>query len=210
MVEKIYSIIEKETGEIIFDYVIKEDLLKNKKINKSILKNILDDKNIDKQSKIGYIYSYLFCRKEINKFFQIKIHQINKDINEFKKQKIEELNKLAFYLDKIETITSEYSYCIKDNNGNAIHNWGQLFEAIGLTNINRQQILKNFILKHKLIAVNKVIVGRDEQVRFYLNPFLLKNSDCANDYLIDMFRSFIKANINVDKFVLELLKLKYE
>lgn len=210
MVEKIYSIIEKETGEVILDYVIKGDLLKDKKINKGILKDILDNKNIDKQSKIGYIYSYLFSKKEINKYYQIKIHQINKDINKFKRDKIEELNNLAFYLDKIETITSEYSYCIKDANGNPIHNWGQLFDAIGLTNINRQQKLKEFILKHKLIAINKVIVGRDEQVRFYLNPFLLKNSDCANDYLIDMFKSFIKANINVDGFVLDLLKLKYE
>ena len=48
MTEKIYCIMERETGEVILDYVIKEDLLKNKKINKCILKNILDDKNIDK------------------------------------------------------------------------------------------------------------------------------------------------------------------
>lgn len=210
MKNKIYTILENETGEIILDNLTQKDLIANKKINKSILKNILNDKSINKEDKIGAIWGYLFATKECNKYFQIKIHNIYKDANEFRKIKTQELESLCYYLDKIENITSEFSYCIKDLNNKPIHNWGDLFNAIELTNKNRQQKLKDFIIKYKLIAVNKVVVGRDEQTRFYLNPFLLKNSDCANDYLIDMFKMFLKKNININEFVIDLLKLKYE
>lgn len=208
--DKLYLIIESKTGEYTADYqATGKELLKNKKISNSILRSIINDIDVSSADKIKAILEYLYNNHEINQYYQIKLHCINKDVNEFKKRKVEELDNLSFYLDKIETITSEFSYCIKYNN-NPVHNWSELFKAIKLTNINRQQKLKDFIIKYQLIAIKKVVVGRDEQVRFYLNPFLLKNSDCVNDYLLDMFKMFIKKNINVNEFVIDLLKLKFE
>ena len=205
------NIVINDLGEIVFEENI--DLnKKNKTINKSILKNILQNNNLDKEQKISKIQQYLYCIGECNKsnVNQYLLKDCFKYIKEIDKNIIQELKGLSIYVIKLYSIADSFNYCLKINRQTRCKTWEDIFKAIELKNITNQQKFKKFCIKNNLIRILIKDLGTTQEKYFYFNPNYKKNSCFVADNTLWLYLDIIEKNKTVNEFVIDLLKLKYE
>lgn len=210
-------VINDVSGEIIIDSIIKH--FTNKKVSSAILEDILSNPYISKKDKINKILEYLHSTKQINSdsrasCLQILLKDNFKYIKSLDESVINELKGLGIYIIKLYSIADSFNYCLKINRQERCKSWEDIFKAIGLSNHSSQNKFKDFCEKKNIVRTivrERYENGKNIKDRyFYFNPNYRKNSVFVCDFVLWLYDDIIRKNNSVDKFVLELLKLKYE
>lgn len=201
-------IINDETGEVIQESMISENLEKNK-VNHRLCKSVVDSM-LEKATKLDEIDEemlYTWCKitRQINDRGQIKLLGGYRD-SEMEKKLIEDIT-LTGYTMRIIDLAHNFSCILMKNHKTSVKNWSELFTLISCKNKITQQKVKRFCISNNIIREIKV-TGKDGVLtnKLVLNPFLFRKASYSSQLSIMCFKDFIIEDINMSCYPLRWLQ----
>lgn len=201
-------IINEETGEVIQEFAIGENVEKNKadyKLCKKVVDSMLEKATKLEEIDEDMLYTWCKITKQINDRGQIKLLGGYRD-GSMEKKLIEDIT-VTGYTMRIIDLAHNFSCILMKNHKTSVKNWSELFELISCKNRVTQQKVKKFCVSNSIIREIKV-VGKDGVFanKLILNPFLFRKASYSSQLAIMCYKDFIIEDINMSSYPLRWLQ----
>lgn len=201
-------IINEETGEVIQEFDIGENVEKNKadyKLCKKVVDSMLEKATKLEEIDEDMLYTWCKITKQINDRGQIKLLGGYRDGN-MEKKLIEDIT-VTGYTMRIIDLAHNFSCILMKNHKTSVKNWSELFELISCKNRVTQQKVKKFCVSNSIIREIKV-TGKDGVFanKLILNPFLFRKASYSSQLAIMCYKDFIIEDINMSSYPLRWLQ----
>lgn len=202
-------IINEETGEVIQEFDIGENIEKNKsdyKLCKKVVDSMLEKATKLEEIDDDMLYTWCKITKQINDRGQIKLLGGYRDGN-MEKKLIEDIT-VTGYTMRIIDLAHNFSCILMKNHKTSVKNWSELFELISCKNRITQQKVKKFCVSNNIIREIRVM-GKDGIFvnKLILNPFLFRKASYSSQLAIMCYKDFIIEDINMSSYPLRWLQV---